>query len=248
MLTQKQQQLLEYMISSFEKNSIVPSFDEMRCGLKLKSKSGIHKFIKALEERGFIKRLANRARAIDILKNPDGTKYQKSSVKRSTTYNQIQPDISPASNINSSKQLKDTQAKFIGEVNSAIMDVPLLGKIAAGLPNEVFTSEYDNIQLPSSMLSSTSQHYALEIDGNSMVDAGIFDGDTALIEKCQTARNGDIVVALINGGEATLKTIFINGNEIQLRAENKNFKTQVQVFDSKDVRVQGRLVSLIRKY
>ena len=231
MLTVKQQKLLQYITSQVSKNGISPSFDEMKNALELKSKSGVHRLVGALEERGFIRRLANRARAIEILRNSDGSKYTEFDIMVNNNPNNV---------------LQEETLPFAPQLASDIVNIPLCGKIAAGTPIEAISNPDCNIEIPTSMLGASVDHYALEVDGDSMMEAGILDGDTVLIEKCNTARDGDVVVALVDREEATLKTLFKKNNEVHLQPENKHYKTQIYSPDR--VVVQGRLVGLLRKY
>ena len=211
MLTAKQLKLLEYLKQSFKENSVSPSFEEMKLALGLKSKSGIHRLITALEERGFIKRLHNKARAINILSKDDGL-----AIKNSDT------------------------------LDKNIMNVKLYGRIAAGTPVEAIENPEGFMSIPSEMIKNTNQHYALKVSGESMVDAGILDGDIAVLEKTELVNNGDIVVALIDNQEATLKRIRKKSNSIALEPANKNFETRI--FGPKRITIQGKLVGIIRNY
>ena len=212
MLTRKQKELLDYLTAHAEKSEVSPSFDEMRDALGLASKSGIHRLVSGLEERGYIRRLANRARAIEILK--------------------------PVTSV----------AADLGRSVAAAVDavsLPLLGKIAAGTPIEALSDPSNQLEVPASMLGR-GEHFALEIVGDSMMEAGILDGDTVVIERAETANHGDIVVALIQKQEATLKTLLKEPGRIGLQAENPSYETRY--FQTDDVEVQGRLTGLIRKY
>ena len=211
MLTVKQLKLLEYLKQSFKENSVSPSFEEMKLALGLKSKSGIHRLITALEERGFIKRLHNKARAINILAKEE--------------------DLKLKNNINNEANLKN---------------VKIYGKIAAGTPIEAIESPEGFMSIPSEMIKNTNQHYALKVSGESMIDAGILDGDIAVLEKTELVNNGDIVVALIDNQEATLKKIRKKSNAIALEPANKNFETRI--FGPKRITIQGKLVGIIRNY
>ena len=212
MLTRKQKELLDYLTAHAEKSEVSPSFDEMRDALGLASKSGIHRLVSGLEERGYIRRLATRARAIEILK----------------------PVTSAAADLGRS-------------VTSAadVVSLPLLGKIAAGTPIEALRDPSNQLDVPASMLGR-GEHFALEIVGDSMMEACILDGDTVVIERAETANHGDIVVALIQKQEATLKRLLKEPGRIGLQAENPRYKTRY--FQTDDVEVQGRLTGLIRKY
>ena len=212
MLTRKQKELLDYLTAHAEKSEVSPSFDEMRDALGLASKSGIHRLVSGLEERGYIRRLANRARAIEILK----------------------PVTSAAADL----------GRSVAAAADAV-SLPLLGKIAAGTPIEALSDPSYQLEVPASMLGR-GEHFALEIVGDSMMEAGILDGDTVVIERAETANHGDIVVALIQKQEATLKTLLKEPGRIGLQAENPRYGTRY--FQTDDVEVQGRLTGLIRKY
>jgi repressor LexA len=212
MLTRKQKELLDYLTTHAEAHDVPPSFDEMRDALGLASKSGIHRLVSGLEERGYIRRLANRARAIEILK--------------------------PASN--AMGDIARTVASAVDAVS-----LPLLGRIAAGTPIEALSDPSNQLEVPASMLGR-GEHFALEIIGDSMIEAGILEGDTVVIERSNTANHGEIVVALIHKQEATLKTLLKEPGRIGLQAENPRYETRY--FQTDDVEVQGRLTGLIRKY
>ena len=220
MLTKKQFELLLFINERLKETGVSPSFDEMKEALNLKSKSGIHRLITALEERGFIKRLAHRARALDVIKLPDSMSASLAAPSRATT-------PTPAANDDRS------------------VSVPVMGRIAAGTPIEALQEEVNQISIPMEMMRS-GEHYALEVHGDSMIDAGIFDGDTAIIQSGSTAENGEIIVALVEGHEATLKRLRRKGEMIALEAANPSYETRI--FRSDQIRVQGRLVGLIRKY
>ncbi|MEC7266130.1 MAG: transcriptional repressor LexA [Pseudomonadota bacterium] len=220
MLTKKQFELLLFINERLKETGVSPSFDEMKEALNLKSKSGIHRLITALEERGFIKRLAHRARALDVIKLPDSMSTSLTAPSRTST-------PPPAANDDRS------------------VSVPVMGRIAAGTPIEALQEEINQISVPMEMMRS-GEHYALEVHGDSMIDAGIFDGDTAIIQSGNTAENGEIIVALVEGHEATLKRLRRKGEMIALEAANASHETRI--FRSDQIRVQGRLVGLIRKY
>jgi len=220
MLTKKQFELLLFINERLKETGVSPSFDEMKEALNLKSKSGIHRLITALEERGFIKRLAHRARALDVIKLPDSMSTSLTAPSRTTT-------PPPAANDDRS------------------VSVPVMGRIAAGTPIEALQEEINQISVPMEMMRS-GEHYALEVHGDSMIDAGIFDGDTAIIQSGNTAENGEIIVALVEGHEATLKRLRRKGEMIALEAANASYETRI--FKSDQIRVQGRLVGPIRKY
>lgn len=229
MLTKKQLELLNFIHHRVQRDGVPPSFDEMKDALSLRSKSGIHRLITALEERGFIRRLAHRARAIEIVKLPDAM------AKGSTGFT---PRV-----IEGDKTDPPRQAM---PVSAAAASLPIMGKIAAGLPIEAIADGAQNITVPADMLQGSGDHYALEVKGESMIDAGINDGDVVVIREGSTADNGDIVVAMVEGYETTLKRFRRKGNSIALEAANDAFETRV--FRDDQVKVQGRLVGLIRSY
>ena len=216
MLTAKQRELLLFIDSRLKDEGISPSFDEMRQALDLKSKSGVHRLISALEERGFIRRLPNRARALEVVKLPE--------TRPSATVTQLRPAAPAAAN--------DT------------LEIPLHGRIAAGTPIEALQGT-ECFPVPAALLGP-GEHYALEVSGDSMVDEGILDGDFALIRKAETAREGEIVVALIDNEEATLKTYRREGRMIRLDPANSRYEPQR--YDESRVQIQGRLAGLIRRY
>ncbi len=220
MLTKKQYELLLFINERLKETGISPSFDEMKVALNLRSKSGIHRLITALEERGFIKRLPHRARALEVVKLPNAISTSLSAPPRVTLPTHATND------------------------NSAV-SIAVMGRIAAGTPIEALQEKINQISVPMEMLRS-GEHYALEVHGDSMVEAGIFDGDTAIIQSNDTAENGEIVVALVEGHEATLKRLRRKGERIALEAANPAYETRL--FRADQVRVQGRLVGLIRKY
>jgi len=222
MLTKKQRDLLLFIHERLQKEGVAPSFDEMKDALNLKSKSGIHRLIGALEERKFIRRLPNRARALEIIRLPEN---------ESAPGNIFKADFGAAPATETPQ-------------DPGTIDIPLHGRIAAGTPIEAL-EQYENIPVPASMIGGGS-HYALEIDGDSMMEAGILDGDTILVKRCEQAENGAIVVALIDEQEATLKTLYKKGPDIALEPSNHEYKTQT--YPANRVRIQGRLVGLLRQY
>lgn len=228
MLTSKQHQLLLFIQERLEQNGISPSFDEMKDALGLKSKSGVHRLINALEERGFIKRMANRARALEILKTPADATANKASenVVAGNFGNTPAPSVPSAG-------------------GNEFVELPLHGKIAAGTPIEALENNDSFIAVPTGMVSN-SKCYALEISGDSMIEMGILNGDTVIIESCDTARNGEVVVALVDREEATLKTIQHEGRYVNLVPANRDYTTQKLEADR--VQVQGKLVGLLRQY
>jgi repressor LexA len=219
MLTAKQRELLLFIQQRLGESGISPSFDEMREALDLKSKSGVHRLISALEERGFIRRLPNRARALEVLKLPE-----VGSPSAPTNVVPLRPAAAAVAN--------DT------------IDLPLHGRIAAGTPIEALQGT-ETFPVPAALLGP-GEHYALEVSGDSMVEEGILDGDFALIRKVDTARDGEIVVALVNNEEATLKTFRREGNMIRLDPANRHYEPQRYRPDQ--VQIQGRLSGLIRRY
>jgi len=233
MLTRKQLELLLFINERLKEEGVPPSFEEMKDALNLQSKSGVHRLIVALEERGFIKRMPNRARALEVIKLPES--HSPSLSKRTGfTPNVIQGNLG---------KVKPMPASNDGSSRMAI--VPLMGRIAAGVPISAIQDHTNNIAVPPEMLGG-GEHFALEVKGDSMIEAGIFDGDTVLIRKGDTANNGEIVVALIDDEEATLKRVRRKGDSVALEAANPAYETRI--FGPDRVRVQGRLVGLMRKY
>ena len=232
MLTKKQLDLLEFIHKRVQRDGVPPSFDEMKEALDLRSKSGIHRLITALEERGFIRRLAHRARALEIVKLPE-------SLGGGATHGFLPRVIE--GDRPSAPQPANAQP-----VAAEAVDVPLMGRIAAGVPIEAIEHSSGHVCVPGGMISGKGEHYALEVKGDSMIEAGINDGDVVIIRETATADNGDIVVALIAEEEATLKRFFRRGNAIALEAANPAYETRLLPDDQ--VRVQGRLVGLIRTY
>ncbi|MBD1206582.1 MAG: transcriptional repressor LexA [Rhodobacteraceae bacterium] len=228
MLTRKQLELLDFIKTRMDADGVPPSFDEMKEALDLRSKSGIHRLITALEERGFIRRLAHRARALEIVKLPEAMEKQG-----------FKPRV-----IEGSKSELPRNAIPVEAVHA--LELPVMGRIAAGVPIEAIAEISHHIAVPGSMLSGRGHHYALEVKGDSMIEAGINDGDIVVIREQSTAENGDIVVALVEEHEATLKRFRRRGGMIALEAANPAYETRV--FPDHAVRVQGRLVGLIRSY
>lgn len=231
MLTAKQHELLHFIQQKLDASGISPSFEEMKEALGLKSKSGIHRLISALEERGFLRRLANRARALEIVKLPEGGKMATANLREDRDNENVVPLRKPA------PAMRPIAA-------NDVIEVPLHGKIAAGVPIEAF-EDHNNLAVPAALLGS-GEHYALEVSGDSMVEAGIFDGDYALIQKADTAREGDIVVALVDGQDATLKYFRREGKMIRLDPANSAYEPQR--YAAERVMVQGRLSGLLRRY
>jgi repressor LexA len=231
-----------------DRDGIPPSFDEMKDALDLRSKSGIHRLITALEERGFIRRLAHRARAIEIIRLPDAMQRPDFSLKpgvlpatEPTPAAGFQPRVIPGDRPAAPPPRGAMQVR-----EAAAMDVPVMGRIAAGVPIEAISEVSHHVAVPGSMLSGAGQHYALEVKGDSMIEAGINDGDIVVIRETQSAENGDIVVALVEDQEATLKRFRRRQGMIALEAANPAYETRVYRDDQ--VKVQGRLVGLIRSY
>jgi repressor LexA len=232
MLTKKQLDLLEFIHKRLQAEGVPPSFDEMKVALDLRSKSGIHRLITALEERGFIRRLAHRARAIEIVKLPESLGGESTVGFQPRVIEGDLPDAPRPANTE--------------PVAVHAMELPVMGRIAAGVPIEAISHVSSHVSVPGTMVSGTSEHYALEVKGDSMIEAGINDGDIVVIRESAAADNGDIVVALVEDQEATLKRFFRRGNAIALEAANPAYETRV--FPEEKVRVQGRLVGLIRTY
>jgi len=229
MLTAKQQELLIFIHNRLEEGGVSPSFDEMKDALSLKSKSGIHRLISALEERGFIRRLPNRARALEVLKLPDGLPRALPSATQAATA------AAPA---------EPSPPRALPLAANDVINIPLHGRIAAGVPIEAMESDR-TLSVPAALLGS-GDHYALEVSGDSMVEAGILDGDYALIQRTDVAREGQIVVALIDEAEATLK--YFRRDHGRIRLDPANAAYQPQVYDPRQVRIQGRLSGILRRY
>ncbi len=235
MLTRKQHELLMFIHERMKESGIPPSFDEMKEALDLKSKSGIHRLITALEERGFIRRLPNRARALEVVKLPDSMNPSLGGRK-----SRFEPSV-----IDGNLGKVATPMPTHADAANQTVSIPVMGRIAAGTPIEAIQTHSHTLSLPPEMLGP-GEHYALEVRGDSMIDAGIFDGDTVLIHKQNQANNGEIVVALVDDEEATLKRLRRKGNSIALEAANPAYETRI--FGPERVAVQGRLVGLLRKY
>tara|TARA_B100000029_G_scaffold156890_1_gene152139 strand:+ start:19 stop:699 length:681 start_codon:yes stop_codon:yes gene_type:complete len=225
MLTKKQKNLLMFINKKLRSSGVSPSYEEMKASLNLKSKSGIHRLISALEERGFIKRLAHKARALEVIKLPE-------TASANDIYNSFSPSVIKGG-------LDDSNAKNPSD------EVPVLGSIAAGTPIEAIQNEVSRIPLPEN-IEKNGEYFGLKVKGNSMIDAGIDDGDTVIIKKANTADNGKIVVALIDDNEAMLKRIRRKGKTIALESANRNYETKI--FGPDRVKVQGVLVSLYRNF
>lgn len=226
MLTKKQHELICFIADRLNETGVSPSFEEMKDALDLKSKSGVHRLISALEERGFLRRLPNRARALEVLKMPERAEPKKPAPAKDNVVTLARPAPQPASPAND------------------VIEIPLHGRIAAGVPIEALEGS-TMLPVPAALLGS-GEHYALEVAGDSMVEAGIFDGDYALIRRQETARDGEIVVALIEDSEATLKYFRNEGSMVRLDPANRAYDPQRYRPDQ--VRVQGRLAGLLRRY
>ena len=231
MLTKKQLDLLEFIHKRVQRDGVPPSFDEMKVALDLRSKSGIHRLITALEERGFIRRLAHRARALEVVRLPESLGGEPSTGFTPKVIQGDRPDSRPA------------RAE---RVTIDAVELPVMGRIAAGVPIEAISQASHQVAVPGHMLSGSGEHYALEVRGDSMIEAGINDGDVVVIRETNVADNGDIVVALVEDHEATLKRFMRRGNSIALEAANPAYETRV--YGQDQVKVQGRLVGLIRTY
>ena len=230
MLTAKQHELLLFIQRKLEETGISPSFEEMKEALELKSKSGVHRLISALEERGFLRRLPNRARALEVLREPEdvrtGGKRVAANSNDPVTRVTTPPRVAPAS------------------VANDIIEIPLHGRIAAGVPIEALESDR-MLPVPAALLGA-GEHFALEVSGDSMIEAGIFDGDYALVKKTDTARDGEIVIALVRGEEATLK--YLRRENGMIRLDPANAAYDPQVYAPGEVQVQGKLAGLLRRY
>ena len=244
MLTRKQHQLLLFIHEHLGEHGVSPSFDEMKNALGLRSKSGIHRLITALDERGFIRRLAHRARAVEILRLPENLRAAPGDAPAATT-SAAPPTVTGFAPRVIEGDFGATLAGARTAVGSDAMQLPLYGRIAAGTPIAALRDYENFIDVPVTMLG-TGEHYALEVDGDSMIDAGIYDGDTVVIERTDTVENGAIAVALVDNEEATLKRIRRKSGAIALEPANKSYETRI--FPPERVKIQGRLVGLLRSY
>jgi repressor LexA len=238
MLTKKQHELLLYINQRLAATGVAPSFDEMKDALNLRSKSGIHRLISGLEERGFIRRLPHRARALEVTKLPEESAAPSRTNGGAAERGRFSPTV--------------IRGDFAGALpgmpvapDIAAVDLPLYGRIAAGTPIEALRDQSNSVAVPGSLLGR-GEHYALEVDGDSMIEAGILDGDSVIIQRCDTAENGAIVVALVDNVEVTLKRLRRRGASIALEPANKAYETRI--FGPDRVKVQGRLVGLLRRY
>jgi repressor LexA len=237
MLTRKQYELLLLINQRIKENGVPPSFDEMKDALDLRSKSGIHRLIGALEERGFIRRLPHRARALEVLKLPDNV--AEPARPRGFSPNVIEGSLGrQAIATRGPRGLRE-------DGTSDIVNIPMVGRIAAGTPIEALQEVTAQIPVPAGMIKGGS-HFALEVKGDSMIDAGILDGDTVIIRRADTAETGAVVVALIDKQEATLKRLRRKGDSVALEAANPAYETRI--FGPDRVEIQGRLIGLIRRY
>ncbi|MBO0905038.1 transcriptional repressor LexA [Jiella sonneratiae] len=255
MLTRKQHDLLLFIHERLKESGVPPSFDEMKDALELRSKSGIHRLITALEERGFIRRLPNRARALEVLKLPESIRagrpaggpragFTPSVIDGSLGTTRAEPSEKPAA-APARRPAAALPARAAQAAADAAVSIPVMGRIAAGVPISAIQNNTHSIQVPPEMLGG-GEHYALDVKGDSMIEAGILDGDTVVIRRAETAAPGDIVVALVDDEEATLKRFRRRGDTIALEAANPAYETRI--FGADRVKVQGRLVGLIRRY
>jgi repressor LexA len=236
MLTKKQSELLRFINERLKEDGVPPSFDEMKEALDLRSKSGIHRLIMALEERGFIRRLPNRARALEVLRLPESSTPSPGARGGRFSPSVIEGDLG---------RIRQTNTVPIPGDDSGSVSIPVMGRIAAGTPISAIQTRSHTIGMPADMLG-LGDHFALEVRGDSMIEAGILDQDVVIIRKQDTAETGDIVVALIDDEEATLKRLRKRGASIALEAANPAYETRI--FGPDRIRIQGRLVTLIRKY
>lgn len=234
MLTSKQKELLIFINARVKETGVPPSFDEMKAALDLRSKSGIHRLITALEERGFIRRLPHRARALEIIKLPDAL---IEDVARKARFN---PNV-----IEGGAPARTPPALPPSYVHDNAVSVPMMGRIAAGVPISAIQNHTQDISCPPDLLGS-GEHFALEVKGDSMIEAGIQEGDIVIIKRTSTAENGDIIVALVEQEEATLKRLRKKGASVALEAANPKYETRI--FGPDQVDIQGRLVALMRRY
>ncbi len=231
MLTRKQYELLAFINERLQETGVSPSFDEMKQALDLKSKSGIHRLITGLEERGFIRRLPHRARALEVVRMPENAPDDQRPVR--------------------SRRVESIRQREVGTMRSVVrgatdsVQLPMYGRIAAGTPIEALRDQSNFVDVPANILGHR-EGYALEVDGESMIEAGILDGDTVIIERCESGGEGEIVVALVNGEEVTLKRLRKMQGQIGLEPANRDYS--VQVYEPDQVKIQGRLIGLLRRY
>jgi repressor LexA len=239
MLTRKQHELLMFIDRHLQETGFSPSFEEMKETLQLKSKSGIHRLITALEERGFLRRRHHRARALEVIRLPQDARPRSApAIATPETGTGFSPNVIHG---DFSQRIPGVRAAN----DAAAIQLPMYGRIAAGLPIEALRDTSTQIEVPVAMLGN-GEHYALEVAGDSMIEAGILDGDTVLIRKGETAENGQIVVALVDDAEVTLKRLRRRGNSIAL--EPCNVRHETRIFPADRVKVQGRMVALLRRY
>jgi repressor LexA len=248
MLTRKQYELLMFIHERVRETGVPPSFDEMKDALDLKSKSGIHRLIMALEERGYLRRMEKRARALEIVRLPENV---SDTLRPATTRSQAQRAGHPPSRHGRAEARITADTRGAGSPRRAAdgegaMQVPMVGRIAAGTPIEALQNKVGEVPVPLGMIGRGGNHYALEVTGDSMINAGILDGDTVIIQEADSANTGEIVVALVDNQEATLKRLRRRGDSIALEAANPAYETRL--YGSDRVRVQGKLVGLIRRY
>jgi repressor LexA len=232
-----------YIQERLRETGVAPSFDEMKEALDLRSKSGIHRLITALEERGFLRRLAHRARALEVIKLPENSNMPKPRARTVTpTSGAGRPNLGV---VDAAGGIRVPHAKHSGTGSRRMVEVPIMGRIAAGTPIEALQHQTDAVPVAESILGS-GEHFALEVTGDSMINAGILNGDTILIQRSSDATSGDIVVALVDNSEATLKRLRKRGSQIALEAANPAYETRI--FGPDRVKVQGKLVGLVRRY
>lgn len=236
MLTAKQHELIRFIQQRLDETGISPSFEEMKDALDLKSKSGVHRLISALEERGFIRRLPNRARALEVIRQPEDATPSRAARPRPAPANDVLTRSAPATPAN--------KPANVPEAANDVIDIPLHGRIAAGAPIEALEGQ-SSLPVPAALLGP-GEHYALEVSGDSMIEAGIFDGDFALIRRTDSARDGEIVVALVRNEEATLKYLARENGRVRLDPANGAYEPQI--YDPGEVVVQGKLAGLLRRY
>jgi repressor LexA len=240
MLTRKQYELLVFINRRLSDGGVSPSFEEMKEALGLKSKSGIHRLISGLEERGFIRRLPHRARALEVVRLPEDTAVAGMRGRAAGERSRFSPTVIRG---DFKAALPGTSTSISGDGEA--VQLPLYGRIAAGTPIEALRDQSNTIGVPAGLVGN-GEHYALEVAGDSMIDAGILDGDTVLIQRCDTAESGQIVVALVDSNEVTLKRLRRRGDSIALEPANKDYETRI--FGPDRVKVQGKLVGLMRRY
>ncbi len=251
MLTRKQHELLSFIDRHLKETGVSPSFEEMKDALTLRSKSGIHRLVSALEERGFLRRHHHRARALEVVRLPENFATKRRTASEiASTHGSNAPPVPAAGSPGFSPNVirGDFSSRLPGvraAAEAAAVQLPMYGRIAAGLPIEALRDDGAHIEVPLAMLGS-GDHFALEVAGDSMIEAGILDGDTVIIRKAETAENGQIIVALVDEMEVTLKRLRRRGNSIALEPANSRYETRL--LPANRVRVQGRLIALLRKY